>query len=44
MHGAEARVLEMVRMTADALSADARRDLVAYWGRRKFEARPQDWT
>ena len=45
MHGTDddARSL-MLRITASGLSPNAHRDLFAYWGRRKVEARPQDWT
>lgn len=30
--------------TAQALPIAVQRDLATYWGRRQFEARPQDWT
>lgn len=43
MHGADTRLTHL-RATAEGLSPHAQRDLVAYWGRRKFEGRPSDWT
>ena len=44
MHGTDQLSSAMVRITASGLSPAAHRDLFAYWGRRKVEARPQDWT
>jgi hypothetical protein len=47
MHGAlrvDVRRLLVLKDTAEALSPPAQRDLVEYWGRRRFEARPKDWT
>ena len=37
------RVL-LLKVTAEHMSLQAQRDLVEYWGRRKFEGRPNDWT
>lgn len=43
MHDANPR-MAMLKLTAESLSVPAQRDLVEYWGRRKLEARPHDWT
>jgi len=42
MYGADDRRLSLLKATAEALSAPAQRDLLEYWGRRRFERRPKD--
>ena len=38
------RRLLVLKLTAEGMTLAAQRDLVEYWGRRKAEGRPTDWT
>lgn len=38
------RRLLLLKLSAERMSLAAQRDLVEYWGRRKAEGRPNDWT
>ena len=39
-----ANPLLVFKLSAEHMSMTAQRDLLEYWGRRKFEGRPTDWT
>ena len=46
MHGADDGLPDILtlKLSGHGISLAAQRDLALYWGRRKLEGRPNDWT